>query len=118
MKSGINSVSVPIRSFILFCKPFQNSLIVICNQQSTIIGMAVRMSKECNKSILFSVIPDHSVEINIEYRIGIQKKKVFRQLILYFEKRTGIAKRLFFIKIFNMYAKLFTVTKVVHNDMS
>ncbi len=67
-----------------------------------------------------------SIEVHIEHSISIQQQKIRIQLILDFEKCTGITQRLLLKIVFNMNSKGLpccrrytrTISEIVHDDVS
>ena len=126
MKSRIHAVTIIPWSFIFFCKPLFYRSTFICNNQSTVIRMAVGMSKKCYKTTVLLVILNKPVKVHIKHCISIEKKKIFSQFIFNFEQCSCITQRFIFKVIFNMYTKRLSghwrisraVTKVIHDNIS
>ena len=102
MKSSIDTITVVFRTFIFLSQPLFHRARLICNDQATVIRMAVRMCKECNQTAMFLVESYKPIEIHIEHRISIQQQKIRIQLVLDFEKRTGITQWFLLKIVFNM----------------
>ena len=126
MKASVYSIFIIQWSFIFFCKPLFYRSTFICNNQSTVIRMAVGMSKKCYKTAVLLVILNKPVKVYIKHCISIEKKKILSQFIFNFEQCPRIAKRLFFKIVVNMYAKRLAryrrvsraITKVIHDNIS
>ena len=74
MKSRIHAVTIIPWSFIFFCKPLFYRSTFICNNQSTVIRMAVGMSKKCYKTAVLLVILNKPVKVHIKHCISMEKR--------------------------------------------
>ena len=115
MKSCIDSVPVPLRTDVLLGEPALHRAVIVRDEYAAVIGMAVGMGKEGDKSALFPVVSHKTVEVDIEHRICIEQEKVLRELAAELQQRTCIAKGLLLDIIAYIHAEAASVTEVVHD---
>ena len=75
MQTCIDSILIICRANIFLCQPRLNRHILFRYDESTIVRMVIRMSKQRHQSTMFLMKSYHAVEINIKNGIRIQKKK-------------------------------------------
>ena len=73
MKSSIDTITIVLRTFIFLSQPLLNSSIFISNNESTVVGMAIRMCEKCNQPSMPFMKGYEPIEIHIEHSIGIQQ---------------------------------------------
>lgn len=105
MKPRIDAVAIISLSFVLLSQPLMYSTVFIRDNQAAVIRMVIGVGKKRDQAPFFSMILQKAMEIHIKNRIGVQKKKIFRQLIPALKQRAGVPQRLFLNIIGNMYSK-------------
>ena len=126
MKPCIDTIMIVFRSFIFLSQPLLDSPIFISNNESAVVGMAIWMREKSNQTAMLLMKDHEPIEIHIEHSISIQQQKIRIQLILDFEKRTGITQWFLLKIVFNMNTERLsccrrytrTISEIVHDDVS
>ena len=109
MKSSIDTITIVLWTFIFLSQPLLDSSIFISNNESAIVGMAIWMREKSNQTTMLLMKGYEPIEIYIEHSISIQQQKIRIQLVLDFEKCTGITQRILLKIVFNMNTEGFPV---------